>query len=133
MCSVKTENFLRYSLGSVFLFFGVLKLFGEASLQDLVAETLFFLPVEVFMPLLAVWEIAIGVCFLYRPLKQWGLILLLPHMAGTFLPIFVAPELVFTGSGLTIEGHYILKNIVLVAAAFEVQDDGLVDDLASSF
>lgn len=124
-----TEKSLRYSIGSLFVFFGVLKLFGETSVRELVAETLFFLPLEIVMPVLAVWEIGIGVCFLYRPLRKAALLLLLPHMAGTFLPLLVTPEIVFTSSGLSLEGHYIMKNIVLVAAAFQVQDEEFLASL----
>jgi uncharacterized membrane protein (UPF0182 family) len=126
---METEKYLSYSLGFIFLFFGTLKLFGENSIQGLVSETVFLLPTDIVMPVLAIWEIAIGVCFLYRPLKKAGLILLLPHMAGTFLPLLVAPELVITSSGLTLEGHYIVKNVVLLAAAFQVQDDEFLSSI----
>lgn len=124
-----TEKFLSYSIGFVFVLFGGLKLLGEISIRELVAETILFVPVEIFLPVLAVWEIGIGICFLYRPMKRVGLFLLLPHMAGTFMPFLVAPEMVFTSSGLTVKGHYIVKNLVLVAAAFQVQDDEFLDGL----
>lgn len=126
---METEKFLSYSIGFVFVLFGGLKLLGEASIRGLIAETVFFVPVEVFLPILAVWEIGIGICFLYRPLKRVGLLLLLPHVAGTFLPFLVAPDLVFTASGLSLEGHYIVKNVVLVAAAFQVQDREFLNGL----
>ncbi|MFQ3274939.1 MAG: putative membrane protein YkgB [Candidatus Nanohaloarchaea archaeon] len=117
-----TENSLRYLLGFIFLFFGVLKLAGERTVSQLVAETMFVIPVEIFLPILALWEVCIGICFIHRPLNRIGLYLLIPHITGTFLPIFVSPETVFTSSGLTLEGHYIVKNLLLLAVAFHIQD-----------
>jgi len=40
-------------------------------------------------------------------------------MAGTALPIFMAPDAVFTQFpfGLTLAGQYIVKNITLITAA----------------
>ena len=70
---------------------------------------------------------AIGVCLL-DPLRTlgrgaWmtrlGILLLVLQMPGTFLPLVVVPERCFNGSvfALTIEGQYIVKNLVLIAAA----------------
>ena len=44
------------------------------------------------------------------------------HMLGTIMPLFLLPELVFKFApfGPTMEGQYILKNIVFVAAGWTV-------------
>lgn len=123
-----SEKTLNYSVGLLFILFGVLKLAGETTLKGLLAETVLFIPLDLFLPLLAVWEILIGLCLIYRPLNRLGLYLFIPHILGTFAPIILVPEKVFTARGLTLEGHYILKNIVLVAAVVHTQGDYLLED-----
>jgi CRP-like cAMP-binding protein len=51
-----------------------------------------------------------------------ALLLLFLHMPGTFLPIVLLPEEVFRTFpfGLTLEGQYIVKNLVLIAAAIVI-------------
>ena len=65
---------------------------------------------------------AIGLCFLYQPLLRVALILLFLNMPGTFLPIVILPGEVFRAFpfGLTLEGQYIVKNLVLIAAAIVI-------------
>lgn len=119
---MNTEKPLRYSIGIIYVIFGGLKILGEQTLTALISETVFFLPTEIVMPLLGIFEVAIGVCFIYEPLKDKGLYLLVPHMLGTFTPFIFAPERMIS-QGLSLEAHYILKNIIIIAAAFQVQDE----------
>ena len=113
---------LRYSLGIVFFWFGLLKPLGLSPAADLVANTVFFFDPQRFIPILGWWEVAIGVGLIYRPLLRVAIFLLFLQMPGTFLPIFLLPEVVFTQfpHGLTLEGQYIIKNLTLIAAAIVV-------------
>lgn len=113
---------LRVALGVVFVWFGALKIVGNSPAAELVAKTVFFLPPEVFVPILGVWEVLIGLSFLYRPLIRVGILLLFLQMPGTFLPIVLLPDVVFTvfPYGLTVEGQYIIKNLVIIGAALVV-------------
>ncbi len=74
------------------------------------------------MPLLGLWEVLIGVALLFKPLIRIGLLLLAGQMPGTFLPIVLLPNVVFTEFpiGLTMEGQYIFKNLVIIGAALVV-------------
>jgi uncharacterized membrane protein YkgB len=113
---------LRVALGVVFVWFGGLKIIGTSPAADLVANTVYILRPEVFVPILGVWEVLIGVCLLYRPLIRLGILLLFVQMPGTFLPMVLLPEVVFTTVpfGLTVEGQYIVKNLVIIGAALVV-------------
>jgi uncharacterized membrane protein YkgB len=112
----------RLAIGIVFVWFGGLKLLGISPAAPLVAEAVFFLPSEIFVPVLGVWEVLIGIGFLYRPWLRLGLLLLALQMPGTFLPVVLVPEAVFTAFpyGLTLEGQYIVKNFVIIGAALVV-------------
>jgi len=115
--------FLRISIGIVFVWFGALKTVGQLSpAYDLVAATVYWLTPEIIVPLLGWWEVAIGVCFLIPALTRIGLLLLALQMPGTFLPLILLPEACFTvfPFGLTLEGQYIVKNIVIIGAALVI-------------
>ena len=113
---------LRYSLAIVFIWFGILKPLGYSPAQELVANTIYWFSPSWFIPLLGWWEVAIGICLLYKPLTRIGLALMALQMLGTFLPLLLLPEVVFDGSILkpTLEGQYIIKNIVIIAGAIVI-------------
>jgi len=115
-------SLLRYSLALVFFWFGVLKPIGVSSATGIVSQTVYFLPPEVFVPVLGVWEMAIGVCLLSRRLLRVGIALLLLQMAGTFLPLVLLPNVSFVTVPFvpSLEGQYIIKNLVLISGALVV-------------
>lgn len=121
-------KFARLAIGVVFIWFGALKIMGELSpAYDLVAATVYFLTPEIIVPLLGVWEVAIGLAFLFPPTTRLALLMLIPQMPGTFLPLILLPEVTYTvfPFGLTIEGQYIVKNLVLIACALFIGGDAL--------
>lgn len=121
-------KFARLAVGVVFIWFGALKIMGELSpAYDLVAATVYWLTPEIIVPLLGVWEVAIGVAFLIPRLTRVALLLLIPQMPGTFLPLVLLPEVTYTvfPFGLTIEGQYIVKNLVIIACALLIGGSAL--------
>ncbi len=123
---------LRVALGVVFIWFGGLKVIGGSPAAELVSATVYVVPPDVFVPILGVWEVLIGLCLLYRPLIRVGILLLFLQMPGTFLPVVLLPEVVFVTfpHELTVEGQYIIKNLVIIGAALVVGGTvrGDVDD-----
>ena len=113
---------MRYALGVVFIWFGVLKLLGISPADDLIAETVILVEPEVFIPILGLWEVVIGVCFIFRRLLRVAILLLFLQLPGTFLPLLLVPEAVYTvfPYGLTVEGQYIVKNVIIIGAALVV-------------
>lgn len=132
--------FLRVMLGVVFLWFGVLKFFPNLSpAQELVGRTVERLSFgmvqpDVALPIVAAWECLIGVGLIVGRWMRTVLVLLLAQMLGTLTPIFLFPDEVFIRVpwAPTLEGQYIIKNLVLVAAALvlgaTVRGGGLVAD-----
>ena len=110
---------LRIGMGIVFIWFGALKVLGMSPAAALVANTMSWLPLPGFIYILGVWEVAIGICFIYKPLLRVALVLLFVQMPGTFLPIVIIPGEVFREFPfvLTLEGQFIVKNLVFIAAA----------------
>jgi uncharacterized membrane protein YkgB len=110
---------LRVSLGVVFVWFGAPKLVpGLSPADELVAQTLPWFDPVWLLPSLGLAEIAIGICLLHRPLLRVGLVLMAGHMLGAALPLITLPEVVWKSFPVaTLEGQYILKNMVLVGGA----------------
>jgi uncharacterized membrane protein YphA (DoxX/SURF4 family) len=119
---------LRWSLGIVFLWFGMLKFFPAMSpAQDLAGRTIALLtfglvPPSVALPVLAAWECAIGLGLLVGCCLRATLLLLWLQMLGTLTPVFLFPGEVFVHFPYapTLEGQYIIKNVVLISAGLVV-------------
>ena len=113
---------LRFSLAITFIWFGALKPFGQSPAVDLITKTVYWFDPDIFIPILGIWEMLIGICLLFPPLIRVGLGLLALQMPGTFLPLVLLPEVCFTSFpfDLTLEGQYIVKNLVLIGAGLVV-------------
>lgn len=114
----RAVNLLRYSMGVIFLWYGLLKVFDKSPVHELVWHAL-GTDNNLYVVLIGIWEVLMGVLFFFKKSLRWGLILMFLHFPGTFLPLFMKPEACFTSIpfGLTLEGQYIFKNLILISAA----------------
>ncbi|NWG29650.1 MAG: DoxX family protein [Ignavibacteriaceae bacterium] len=126
---------LRIGLGIVFLWFGLLKFFkGMSPAEDLVRNTIYFVDPDFFLPVLAAWESLIGLGLMTGKFLRVTLLLLFLQMPGTALPLVLLSEKVWTvfPFGLTLEGQYIIKNLVLIGAGLvigaTVRGGGILSD-----
>ena len=118
----------RIALGIVFLWFGVLKFFPNLSPAELLAArtierlTLGAVQPDLSLPLLAAWESVIGIGLILGRWLRAILFLLAVQMVGTFTPLVLFPDETWTIVPIvpTLEGQYIIKNIVLIGAAMVV-------------
>ena len=115
-------DMMRIALAIVFIWFGALKIVGMSPAQLLVEQTIYWFPPKIVVPFLGFWEVAIGMGLLIKRFIPYTVILLLIHMAGTFLPLFILPKICYDAFPycLSMEGQYIIKNLVLITAALTV-------------
>ncbi len=119
---------LRLSLGVVFLWFGFLKFFpGLSPAQTLAGNTISTLSFGLLAPepavsILAAWECLVGVGLITGYLLRVTLFLFWLQMLGTVTPLFLFPEQCFTVAPIapTLEGQYIIKNLILVTAGLVI-------------
>ena len=114
---------LQLALAIVFIWFGALKLVGRSPVAELVGQIVYWLPADVFVPVLGVWEVAVGVGLLLGVALRLTLLLFWLLLAGTLLVLFMHPDIAFQGHNpllLTMEGEFVAKNLVLVAAGLVV-------------
>jgi uncharacterized membrane protein YkgB len=117
-------NLLRLSIGIIFFWFGFLKYFeGLSPAEDIATKTIDimtfgFFSEKVILYGLATWEVLIGIGLIFKIFLRETLLLLYLQMIGTFMPVFLFPDEVFAvfPYALTIEGQYIIKNLVVMSA-----------------
>jgi putative oxidoreductase len=117
---------LRVALGAVFVAFGVLKFFpGVSPVESLVEATWGVLTFgivggQLALVLTAVIETVAGVLIISGRYARLGLVVLAIAFVGIFSPMVFFPGELFAAGGPTLLGQYVLKNVVLVAAALVV-------------
>lgn len=119
LVSAHGVDVLRIALAVVFIWFGALKVFGMSPVYDLVSAAVPWVSPEFFVPALGVWEMAIGIGLLTARALRVTLTLFFLQMAGTFLVLFVRPDIVFLHGNpimLTTEGEFVIKNFVFISA-----------------
>jgi uncharacterized membrane protein YkgB len=125
LCRNVSLPIARIGLFIVFFWFGILKVIGLSPASELVQhlfeQTVPFMTFPTFIVLFGLFECLIGVLFLIKGAERVVLPFLAFHMATTFMPlIFLSSE---TWSGFfvpTLEGQYIIKNVLIVAAAIGI-------------
>lgn len=120
---------LRVSLGAVFLAFGLLKYIpGASPAENLALTTLHLLtfgiigdviPYSLGLIAIATLECLIGLSLVTGLGVRAALYLLVFQLLGILSPIVLLPDRLFAGPfhAPTLEGQYVLKDVVLVAAA----------------
>lgn len=114
---------LRVSVAVVFIWFGALKVFDVTPVADLVGDTVYWVDPDWFVPVLGVFEIAVGVGLLVRRYLRTVLGLFALQMVGTFLVLVIQPDVAFQDGNpllLTVEGEFVVKNLVLLSAGMVV-------------
>ena len=119
MYNFNTNDFLiRIPIFIIFFWFGFLKIIDLSPAQQLVKDTVYWMPLlsaESWTYVIGVWEVLIAICFLFKRTTLIAMILLFLQMSGTFLPLLILPEITFQNSNPflpTLEGQYIIKNII---------------------
>jgi putative oxidoreductase len=112
---------LRASLALVFMWFGALKISGDSPVRELIASTLPFIDPDVSIPVLGGVEISLGLVLAIGLFTRITLLVLAGHLMGTFLAFITASELMIqhgTPWQLTADGEFVIKNLILISAAF---------------
>lgn len=119
---------LRVAVGIVYLGFGILKFIPDMSpaepLTIKTMDTLTFglVPGGVAMVIVGTLESIIGVMFITARGLRIAIYLLAAQFIGVFAPLLLFTSRLFSGPhhGPTLEGQYVIKDLILVAAGFVV-------------
>lgn len=112
----------RVALFVVFFWFGILKVLGTSPanplVESLLTQTMPWWSFDSFIVLFGLFEMLIGVVFLVPGFERLAIGLLAFHMVTTFMPTVLLPEIAWSGFLTpTLEGQYMIKNVVIIALA----------------
>ncbi|GIW66528.1 MAG: hypothetical protein KatS3mg095_0426 [Candidatus Parcubacteria bacterium] len=115
----------RISLFIVFFYFGFLKVLGLSPATPLVdalfQKTLDFFSFSYFIIFFGLFEMIIGLAFIIPRLERLAIFLLIIHMVTTFLSLILLPQITWHKFLVpTLEGQYIIKNLVIISLAFVI-------------
>lgn len=115
----------RSALFIVFFWFGLLKVLSLSPASPMVLalleRTISFMSPEHFLILFGAYEMVIALTFVTPGLERIALALLAIHMITTFGPLLLLPQITWSGFLVpTLEGQYIIKNLVIIALAFGI-------------
>jgi hypothetical protein len=119
---------LRLSAGFVYFYFGFLKFYVDLSPAELLATQTIMrmwpwsVDADAVLFWLAVAETLIGLSFLLNIGLRWVFFVFILHQLGTFMPLVLYPEICFKIAPFspTMEGQYILKNLISLSAGLTV-------------
>jgi len=119
------EPISRISLFIVFFYFGLLKVLNLSPATPLVealaSKTISFLDFNFFIIFFGFFEMMIGLAFIVPKLERLAVFLLGLHMITTFLPLVLLPKVTWISFLVpTLEGQYIIKNLVIISLAFAI-------------
>lgn len=118
----------QVGLAIIFFWFGILKLIGKSPVDDLIINLSNVLAPDLesasFVIGIGVLEIIIALTIIDRNLLRLSILFLIVHLVLVSLPLFVLPEVTWSGFLLpTLEGQYILKNILIITSGMVVLAD----------
>jgi uncharacterized membrane protein YphA (DoxX/SURF4 family) len=123
----RETDVLRISVGVLFVWFGALKFVPALSpAQDIATQVMGVIsfgmvPPGVSQPALALMEVLIGIGLVTGKLLRLTLAVFFVHMGGVFATLVILPGAVWQYPFVpSMEGQYIIKNLVLVTACLSV-------------
>ena len=120
------DYIIRLPLFIIFFWFGLLKVIKLSPAQELIIDTVYWMPFlspEEWVLVIGYWEMLIGLFFLTKKTTFYAMLLLFLQMSGTFMPLVLLPSVTFQNSNYllpSLEGQYIIKNIIIIASALVV-------------
>lgn len=115
----------RLAIFVVYFWFGSLKVLGLSPASPLVLalldRTMPFVSPDAFLVWFGLFEVLIGVIFLIPRFARLAIALLVIHLVTTVMPLVLLKSSLWTGMMVpTLEGQYIIKNVLIVALAIVV-------------
>lgn len=115
----------RFALFVIFFWFGLLKVIGMSPasglVQQLFERTIPFMSFGTFLVCFGLFECLIGIMFLIKGAERAVIPLLFIHMVTTFGPLVFLPSETWQSFMVpTLEGQYIIKNLVIIATSIGI-------------
>lgn len=125
VCKTMSFPVARFAIFVVYGWFGILKVVGLSPANPLVADllqaTMPFMSFDTFIVLFGIFEVAIGILFLFSKLDRLSILLFAIHMAMTGMVLILLPTVSWDAPFVpTLEGQYVIKNIALIGLVISI-------------
>ena len=122
----------RFSIATLFIWFGLLKPFGHETTTSLIAHTIYFGDPETMVKILGWWEVGIGLTLMVRKLVRIAFALIVIRLPFILMAFILMQDVCFVHFpfALTLEGQYLIKDLALFAATIAIA--GMLDKPSSS-
>ena len=119
-CEKMSMPMARFAIFVIYAWFGALKVVGlspaDPLVEALLQRTMPFMSFDVFIVLFGLFEVVIGILFLFKRADKIAIPLFVLHMITTSALLVMLPQETWSGVLVpTLEGQYVIKNIALVA------------------
>ena len=113
----RTITILKFSLALIFFWFGLLKIINHSPVIELLQNSYPIFAKQPYLGVLGFGEVIIAVGLIINKLYRFSAVLMIFHLVGTLSIAFISPGIIFRPFPiLTMEGEFILKNIVLISS-----------------
>ncbi|MCQ0110892.1 doxx family protein [Zhouia amylolytica] len=124
IANINRSRVLAFSIGFIYVWFGVLKFFPQLSPADALAKqtitflTFGILPESISIFLLAILEVVIGMFLIFNFQLRKIVVVAIFHLILTFVPLLFFANISFDRAPFvpSLVGQYIMKNIVIISA-----------------
>lgn len=114
------KNLLVLSLSIVFVVFGFYKVLGTSSIKPLVEAILPFMSSPTAFGLMGILEIALGLGLFWKNTRKYASLVMVLYLGGIMLSSVFALDRMIVNGVISVEGEFVLKNLVLLAAAYTI-------------
>ena len=115
---IKPEYLIVASLAIIYFVFGLLKVAGMSPVEKLVIEVNKWFGEDKFF-ILGLIEMGLAVGLIIPKIRFIFAVLIFLHLISVSILTLFFPAFLFSNeTGLTIEGQFVLKNLVLLSAAY---------------
>ncbi len=120
MKKINIYTLLVLSLAAVYVAFGLPKIFGISSVEELIRAGFPFFN-KAIIGLLGVGEVIIGIGLVYKQTRTLAAFAVIFHLLGTFSALLLNFNYFFSAKTVfTLEGEFVFKNIVFIALAIYI-------------
>lgn len=112
------ERLIVAALFTTYFIFGILKVFGMSPVESVVSQIVSMFGNELFF-ILGIIEVGLAIGLLIPKTRFIFAIFIILHLIGVSITSLLFPGFVFSPQTiLTVEGQFVVKNFVLIAAAY---------------
>ena len=121
MKNTQVLKFTIIALAVVYIVFGFLKVIDKSAVKDMVLTLVPFMKNGYWFQVLGIFEIVLGVALVVKKTRLYAATGIILHLLFIFLVSIFGGAVIYSAiTFLTLQGEFVVKNLVLIAAALHI-------------